>query len=366
MVAATKRYGATVAVDAIDLKIPGGSYCCLLGPSGCGKTTTLRMLAGHEVPSAGDILIGKQNVTRLPPAQRGTALMFQNYALFPHLSCADNVAFSLHMKGVSKVERRAKAIEYLSLVHMQDYAERVPAQLSGGQQQRVALARALVTKPEVLLLDEPLSALDPFLRVRMREELKRLQTELGISFVHVTHSQEEAMALADLVVVMNGGRIEQAGPPREVFDAPATEFVARFMGDHNVLGGRVADVVDGMARVAGAGFAFAVPSAGRGVGDRVSVALRADKLSLARAGQRLKAVGDTGNAAARSHVLTAHVASIEYLGLWVKLRLEVADGGDVIVTLSDTEFFRAPFEIGDQVEATWRSADLHVLRPDTA
>ena len=244
LMSVAKRYGTTTAVDGIDLTIPGGSYCCLLGPSGCGKTTTLRLIAGHERLSGGDIHIGDQIVNDLPPAQRGTAMMFQNYALFPHLNCLDNVAFALKMRGVAKAERHAKAKELLTLVHMEAYSERQPAQLSGGQQQRVALARALTTNPSVLLLDEPLSALDPFLRVRMREELKRLQIELGISFVHVTHSQEEAMALADLVVVMNDGEIEQTGAPREVYNQPKTSFVARFIGGHNVLSGKV-DAVDG-------------------------------------------------------------------------------------------------------------------------
>src|SRR5580658_8851803 len=235
LVAVTKRYGPTVAVDRVSLRIPSASYCCLLGPSGCGKTTTLRMIAGHEAASEGDILINGANVTNLPPIKRGTAMMFQSYALFPHLNCIDNVAFSLKMRGVDKATRRAKALEFLQLVAMEPYAQRTPAQLSGGQQQRVALARALITEPQILLLDEPLSALDPFLRVKMRAELKRLQKELGISFVHVTHSQDEAMALADLIVVMNGGRIEQAGTPRDVFNAPRTAFVAQFMGGHNVI-----------------------------------------------------------------------------------------------------------------------------------
>ena len=231
----TKRYGAATAVDSIDLKVPAGAYCCLLGPSGCGKTSTLRMIAGHETATEGDILIGATNVTELPPAKRGTAMMFQSYALFPHLSCVDNVAFSLKMKGVDKATRRKKAMEFLELVAMTQYAERVPAQLSGGQQQRVALARALVTNPQILLLDEPLSALDPFLRIRMRAELRRFQRQLNIPFIHVTHGQDEALALADLVVVMNKGRIEQIATPHDLFEKPATEFIARFLGGHNVI-----------------------------------------------------------------------------------------------------------------------------------
>src|SRR5271165_2153814 len=235
LVGVTKRYGGTLAVDAISLRIPRGTYCCLLGPSGCGKTTTLRMIAGHEAVSEGDILIGAQNVTNLPPIRRGTAMMFQSYALFPHLNCLDNVAFSLKMRGIGKAERHKTAREFLALVHMEQYAERLPSQLSGGQQQRVALARALITRPRVLLLDEPLSALDPFLHIRVREELKRLQRELGISFIHVTHSQDEAMALADLMVVMENGHIRQCAHPRDVFERPVSPFIARFIGSHNVL-----------------------------------------------------------------------------------------------------------------------------------
>ena len=224
LVGVSKLYGTTRAVDDVSLKIPDGSYCCLLGPSGCGKTSTLRMIAGHEAISEGDIMIGDRGRQRPAARARGTAMMFQSYALFPHLSCVDNVAFSLHMRGVDKTERRQQAQRMLERVHMEQYAERLPAQLSGGQQQRVALARALITNPKVLLLDEPLSALDPFLRIKMREELKKLQAETGLTFVHVTHGQDEAMALADIMVVMNGGRIVQAGSPREIFNEPDTRL----------------------------------------------------------------------------------------------------------------------------------------------
>ena len=231
----TKKYNETVAVDKINLKIPAGTYCCLLGPSGCGKTSTLRMTAGHEDISGGDILLGSNIINDLPPAKRGTAMMFQNYALFPHLSCLDNVGFALKMKGVKKIERTNKSLEMLKLVQMDNFADRFPDQLSGGQQQRVALARALITNPSILLLDEPLSALDPFLRIKMRSELKSLQKKLGISFIHVTHSQDEAMALADMIVVMNKGKIEQVGDPYEVFNNPKNKFIANFVGGHNVI-----------------------------------------------------------------------------------------------------------------------------------
>ena len=231
----TKKYNETIAVDKINLKIPAGTYCCLLGPSGCGKTSTLRMTAGHEDISGGDILLGSNIINDLPPAKRGTAMMFQNYALFPHLSCLDNVGFALKMKGVNKIERTNKSLEMLKLVQMDNFADRFPDQLSGGQQQRVALARALITNPSILLLDEPLSALDPFLRIKMRSELKTLQKKLGISFIHVTHSQDEAMALADMIVVMNKGKIEQVGDPYEVFNNPKNKFIANFVGGHNVI-----------------------------------------------------------------------------------------------------------------------------------
>ncbi|WP_370310987.1 ABC transporter ATP-binding protein, partial [Salipiger bermudensis] len=203
LVNVTKRYGETVAVKSINHHFRSGSYACLLGPSGCGKSTTLRMIAGHESVSDGSIVLDGRDVSYLPPAKRGTAMMFQSYALFPHLSVADNVSFSLKMKGVDATKRRTRAMEMLELVDMAKLGDRLPAQLSGGQQQRVALARALITEPQVLLLDEPLSALDPFLRIQMRVELKRIQRELGIIFIHVTHGQDEALALADEVVVMN-------------------------------------------------------------------------------------------------------------------------------------------------------------------
>src|SRR5262250_3764439 len=239
LVNVTKRFGTTVAVDNLDLHLPHGSYCCLLGPSGCGKTTILRMIAGHETPTAGDVRIGGESVVGLTPVQRGTAMMFQSYALFPHRSVLDNVAFSLKLRGASKAERHSQARELLTKVRMERFADRLPAQLSGGQQQRVALARALITNPRVLLLDEPLSALDEFLRLQMRGELRRMQRELAITFIHVTHTQPEAIALADMVVVMDQGHIEQAASARDVYAAPRSAYVARFMGGQNVLSGSV-------------------------------------------------------------------------------------------------------------------------------
>lgn len=317
----SKKYGDTIAVEAINLKIKAGTYCCLLGPSGCGKSSTLRMIAGHELVSDGDIVLGSRVVNDDPPAKRGTAMMFQSYALFPHLSVLDNVAFSLKMRGETKTVRHERANAMLETVDMAAYAQRLPAQLSGGQQQRVALARALVTEPSILLLDEPLSALDPFLRIRMRAELKRLQRDLGISFIHVTHSQEEAMALADLVVVMNNGVIEQSGSPREVFNAPRTKFVAQFIGGHNVV------PVDGG-----------------------EISIRTD---------RLKVLDPSEPASPTS--LAGTVTGIEYQGSTVVLTLLTEKAGDISVTLPERSFYESPMETGEKVSVAWASEDAHAL-----
>ncbi|MET0437031.1 MAG: ABC transporter ATP-binding protein [Devosia sp.] len=319
MIAVSKSYdGGAKAVDTISLRIPKASYCCLLGPSGCGKTTTLRMLAGHEDITDGDVLIHNKNVTDGAPSARGTSMMFQSYALFPHLSALDNVAFSLKIKGVGKTERQAKAMEFLTLVQMEHLAHRMPAQLSGGQQQRVALARSLITRPKVLLLDEPLSALDPFLRVLMRTELKRIQTELGITFVHVTHSQEEALALSDLVVVMSDGQIMQAGSARDVFEKPANAFVAKFIGGHNVIA----------------------------VDDR-TVSVRADKCRI------VETVGGVN--------IPATVTSIEYQGSMVRILVKDEAGKEYCAQISDTRFFSDPPAVEEKVMFSWLPEDEWLL-----
>ncbi len=286
-------------------------------------------------------------------------MMFQNYALFPHLSCIDNVAFSLKMRGVRKVGRRASAHEMLRLVEMEAHAERLPAQLSGGQQQRVALARALVTDPHVLLLDEPLSALDPFLRVRMREELKRFQRQFGITFIHVTHSQDEALALADLVIVMNGGRIEQADAPRAVFDRPTTTFVARFIGGHNVLRCTV-DSADGQgARLRGPmGIPIGTTRRGLAAGSAIHVAIRNDRMRVGRIADRLAFNGDTANP---RQALPSRIAAVEYQGSVVKLRLQADGVDDLTVTLMDHAFDEADVGMGDAVAVGWDDADVHVV-----
>ena len=352
LVNVAKQFGNSYAVRDINLTIPHGSYCCLLGPSGCGKTTILRMIAGHETPTSGEVWIGDQMVVGKPPVERGTAMMFQSYALFPHLSILDNVAFYLKMRNVGKEERRSRAEEMLRRVQLHHLKDRMPAQLSGGQQQRVALARSLITNPKVLLLDEPLSALDEFLRLRMRGELKSLQNELGITFVHVTHTQPEAIALADMVVVMDTGRIDQADTANMIFDKPKTPYVARFMGGQNVLTGTVAESGAGRFRLNGDdGSIFEGTSGGSAVGSKLSIAVRRDRIGLVR---------KDAVAAGTVNAVGGLVVATEYQGSYVKVTVDI--GGDVFVAnVSDADYFLDPVDVGDAVVATWKAEDVHVL-----
>ena len=303
-----KRYGETLAVRGINLSLPENTYCCLLGPSGCGKTSLLRMIAGHEDITSGTVLLDNQDISNEPPAARSTSMMFQSYALFPHLKVIDNVAFALKIMGVSKTERHARAMELLESVQLHTMSQRYPSQLSGGQQQRVALARALITKPKLLLLDEPLSALDPFLRIEMRSELKLLQRQLGITFVHVTHSQEEAMALADVILVMNDGKVEQQGSPIELFTKPRNTFVARFIGGHNVI-----------------------------EDEGLPLSIREDRIKLTPGG-------------------SDKVTGVEFLGSVVRLKV-ISDRGPLTVVQSDMEFTKSKLDLGDQVKASWLKKD---------
>lgn len=318
--ALTKKYGEIIAVDKINLKIPSGTYCCFLGPSGCGKTSTLRMIAGHEDISGGDILLGSKIINNFPPAKRGTAMMFQNYALFPHLSCLDNVGFALKMRGIKKIERINKSLEMLKLVQMDDFSDRFPDQLSGGQQQRVALARALITNPSILLLDEPLSALDPFLRIRMRSELKILQKKLGISFIHVTHSQDEAMALADMIVVMNKGKIEQVGDPYEVFNKPKNEFIANFVGGHNVI-----------------------------IKNKKHYSIRMDHINVIFSKKN-------------KNTYPMIVNEIEFQGQIVKITGITKDFGKLSVSLADDIFLDNKFDVNDEILINWDIAKENSLQ----
>ena len=304
-----KMYGQTVAVRKVDLQIGDPLYCCLLGPSGCGKTSLLRMIAGHEEISSGTVLIDGHDVSVLAPAARPTSMMFQNYALFPHLTVLDNVAFALKIKGMGKAERHDQALTMLRSVQLRDLAGRYPNQLSGGQQQRVALARALITQPKILLLDEPLSALDPFLRIEMRAELKELQRRLGITFIHVTHSQDEAMALADLVLVMNDGVVEQTGSPMEIFNKPRNAFVANFIGGHNVIT----------------------------IGPK-TYAVREDRISITPMGD-------------------SQIGAIEFMGANVRIKVSDGAGGNLTISQTDKEFAKTKLALGDRVGVSWQKKD---------
>jgi putative spermidine/putrescine transport system ATP-binding protein len=354
LVGLTKKFGNSYAVENIDLAIPHGSYCCLLGPSGCGKTTILRMIAGHETPTSGEIYIGDQMVVGKPPVERGTAMMFQSYALFPHLTVLDNVAFYLKMRNVGKEERRQKAQEMLARVQLDHLKDRMPAQLSGGQQQRVALARSLITNPKVLLLDEPLSALDEFLRLKMRGELKSLQNELGITFVHVTHTQPEAIALADMVVVMDTGRIDQADTANVIFNKPKTPYVARFMGGQNVLTGTVESNAGGVVRLksaAGSVFEANAGDSAVSAGAKMSVAVRRDRIAIRRGGADMTPPVNS---------IPGVVEATEYQGSYVKVTVNVG-GGVFVANVGDGAYFTEPVDMGDPVVASWNTQDVHVL-----
>ena len=348
--------GATRVVDGVNLKIPDGSYCCFLGPSGCGKTTILRMIAGHEDPTDGEILIGGEQVVGLAPIERRTAMMFQSYALFPHLNVRDNIAFALRVRGISAPERRKAADAMIEKVRLTELADRLPAQLSGGQQQRVALARAAITGPKVLLLDEPLSALDEQLRVQMRQELSRMQRDLGITFIHVTHTQLEAIAIADMVVVMEKGQIKQAGPARDVYDQPRDRYVAEFLGGQNVLSGRVERIEGDSAVIVAQEMRDVVVPLGLrrsiSAGDRVDFAVRRDDVDLVRP--------EASVTSTRAKV-PSRVRAIEYQGNFVKVMLDNIGSDELIAYVPDRIFYRDPFSVGDVVMAGWEKDKTRML-----
>ena len=352
----TKHFGELIAVDSINLTIPSGSYCCLLGPSGCGKTTILRMIAGHETPTSGAIQIGGREITGEAPARRGTALMFQSYALFPHLSVRNNVAFNLKMRGVARAERYREADALLEKVQLLPLADRMPGQLSGGQQQRVALARALITNPRVLLLDEPLSALDEYLRLQMRGELRRIQQDIGITFIHVTHTQMEAIAVSDQVVVMNDGQIEQADSAENVYARPRSAYVARFMGGQNVLSGTVIGVEGDTAILDGPnGRHCQVQLGGEAAanGQTLFMAVRRDRIAVSGSGE------------AGVNALPGTVRSIEYQGTYYKTTIALEGvGDDFVANLLDDEFQAAALSVGGPAVASWDVSVTHLLRGD--
>jgi putative spermidine/putrescine transport system ATP-binding protein len=319
------------------------------------------MIAGHERPTEGEVRIGGRNVDGLTPGERGTAMMFQNYALFPHRSVLDNVAFALKIRGMRKAERHAQARELLEKVRLEGFAQRLPSELSGGQQQRVALARALITNPRVLLLDEPLSALDEYLRLQMRGELRTMQRELGITFVHVTHTQLEAIAVADVVVVMEHGRIEQAGSARDIFLAPRNAYVARFMGGQNVLSGAVERVVEGRAvAVTSTGVRLEVPLGGvrLAAGTTVFASVRRDRVTVRR-----PALGELRR---ELNSVDGEVHAIENQGSWVKVTIDLGKDEQFVANVLEKDYFADPIDIGERAVASWQVSDVRLLEDGRA
>ncbi len=349
-----KRFGDVTAVAGINLHMPPGEFFSLLGPSGCGKTTTLRMIAGFERPDEGQILLDGVDMAETPPHKRNVNTVFQNYALFPHLSVAENVGFGLRYKDVTKAEARRKVAEALALVRLEGFEKRRPSQLSGGQQQRVALARALVLNPAVLLLDEPLGALDAKLRKALQIELKSLQQEVGITFIYVTHDQEEALTMSDRLAVMSNGRVEQVGTPSEVYEEPATAYVADFLGVSNLMDARCeGGTPDGRARVRLGDFELA---AGKG-----DVTARGDvKVTIRPERVRLEEQGATGE-----NRVPGMVERVVYVGSTLQVIVHLAPGQTLQAWLQNTGG-RVPFEQGTPVAVHLPSDAVRVLRDTTS
>lgn len=344
----TKAYGSVVAVDCISLDIERGEFFALLGPSGCGKTTLLRMLAGFEIPSSGRIVLGGQDLSRVPPYRRPVNMMFQSYALFPHMTVAGNVAFGLKQDRLPRREIAARVDEVLGLVQLDGLSRRKPHQLSGGQRQRVALARSLVKRPQLVLLDEPLAALDKKLREQTQFELMEIQRKVGITFVIVTHDQEEAMTVADRIAVMNKGRIVQVASPAEIYERPNCRYVAEFIGNVNIFEGEVSAVENGVLRLHAAEAEFFAPALAPAlaVGAPASIAVRPEKIMLSR----------TASPEAGMNHLTGVVSEIGYFGSVSTYHVRLNSGRTVVSTQTN----RAPIEggaiaLGETVHLTWQT-----------
>ncbi len=347
--------GGTVAVDDVNLHVDHGEYVVLLGPSGCGKTTTLRMIGGHEFPSSGDIVLDGESLVDLEPDKRPTTTVFQHFALFPHRTVLENVEFGLKMHGVGKSERRKESMGALEMVGLESLADRKPAALSGGQQQRVALARVLVTKPKALLLDEPLGDLDRLLQLRMRVELRALQRQLGLMFIHVTHNQEEALSMADRIVVMNDARIQQVADPLTIATRPQNELVARFMGDNNLIRGTVVERTDDRIVVeSGAGIRGSARTEAGGspaVGEPADLAVRAAAVR----------VSESDGSAAPTNAADCEVMFVEFLGDLVKLHLESA-GERMLAKVTGDQYPSLRGREGETVRVTWEEEDVQLLQ----
>ena len=337
-----KTYGAFTAVDDIDLDVPEGSFFALLGPSGCGKTTTLRMVAGLEEPTSGQITIGDTDVSRLRPYQRPVNTVFQNYALFPHMTIFENVAFGLRRKGDTDV--RTKVMEMLELVELSHLAQRKPTQLSGGQQQRIAVVRALVNRPKVLLLDEPLGALDLKLRRQLQLELKRIQADVGITFIHVTHDQEEAMTMADTIAVMNKGKVEQLGSPVDLYENPRSPFVAGFLGQTNLLTAKVSGTSGDVLTADFHGVPLYMPvSRMAAQGPAVEVGVRPEKIHLA----------DVGQAPTGYNVIDGTIIDASFIGVSTQYLVRpTLDAEEELTVFSQNSAINLR-QVGDRVSAYW-------------
>lgn len=343
--AVTKEYpNGFAAVKSLDLDVPQGAFFALLGPSGCGKTTTLRMVAGLERPNSGTIMIGDRDITHDKPYKRPVNTVFQNYALFPHLDIYENIAFGLRRRKVADIDKQVA--QMLELVELDTQARKNPAQLSGGQQQRVALARALINRPEVLLLDEPLGALDLKLRRAMQLELKRIQTEVGLTFVHVTHDQEEAMTMADTIAVMNAGVIEQMGSPAELYDNPATTFVANFLGQSNLISGTIVGREGDVVKVDMHGTIVSIPieraHADTGAG---WVGIRPEKVLLAPEGEPIDAPGN--------HMTGAVITDVSFIGVSTQYVVRMPWGQEMLAFEQNTGR-RGILGVGTAVDVSWR------------
>ena len=333
-----KRFGSNLVVRKMNMEIYEGEFLTLLGPSGCGKTTTLRMIAGFEDATSGIIKVQGERVENKEPYQRDVNTVFQNYALFPHMTVFDNVAYGLTIKKVPKDEIRQRVAEMLELVQLTDYERRKPDELSGGQKQRVAIARALINRPKVLLLDEPLGALDLKLRKQMQIELKRLQKKLGITFVYVTHDQEEALTMSDRIAVMNAGVIEQLGTPMEIYDHPLTRFVAGFIGESNIFDGTVTAVEGDLLRVDTPAGKLLTRGSGFAVGEEMHVSIRPEYL-------------EAGERSADGFDLPARIKDFTYMGTVVKTALDMADGTELKLSRFEQD---ANAHEGDKVYLSWR------------
>jgi putrescine transport system ATP-binding protein len=344
--AVSKRFGGAIAVDGVSLDIYPGEFFALLGPSGCGKTTLLRMLAGFETPDSGRVLLDGKDLTRVPPYRRPVNMMFQSYALFPHLTVAGNIGFGLKQDGLPKNQINARIAEMLVLLRLEGMALRKPHQLSGGQRQRVALARALVKQPRVLLLDEPLAALDKKLRGETQFELMRLKERLGLTFVIVTHDQEEAMTVANRIGVMNQGRLIQVATPSEIYEQPNSRWVADFIGDVNLIEGRVVETAPAVTTIASAfGTLRAAATSAAKPGDSVAVALRPEKIRIGREVPP-----------AMANAVEGEIATIGYLGDFSVYKVKLADGFVLEAAAANvTRVVERPVSIGDRVWLSWAS-----------